>query len=423
MTAGDTLLIESGNYDIGAIWISNLNGNEDAWIVIKGINGMATLTGSRYDNVINLDNVSYLHFENIAITTDGTYDGIDGVTFRSSSHHVTFKKCHIYNITNVGINSQVPEIHHIVVSETEISHCSTAGIYWGYDSPLKVARDCLIENSYIHNCPTDRTQETGYGIQIKGGSYRNIVRDNVLHDVSGTTRAGIAVYYTNHSGGWSVDDNNIVAGNVIWNVPSEGIFCSAGITLENNIVFDAEYGISIYPHTGSKTENIIVRNNTVYRSKIKGLFISGWENAGSDCMVLNNVVYMENLFLDALDARSRGNAVFSGNYHYGNARGFGSGSTLGRSPEEDFKSAGVNITVPNLDFYPSTGAPFINNGTNDFGYPSNDFNGVSRPIGGKVDVGAYEHVGENNPGWKIMKGFKKSAEAGPQRPENLRINE
>lgn len=407
LAAGDSLLIEGGQYDIGAIWISNKHGTENDWIVIQGKDSLATLMGSVYENVINLDNVSYIKFENIGITTDETYDGIDGVTFRSNSHHVTFKKCYIHHVTNVGINSQVPEIHHIVVSECEISYCSLVGIYWGYPDPLKIARDCIIERSYIHHCPIDSTEPTGYGIQLKGGSYRNIVRDNVLHDVGGTTRAGLAVYYPNNSGGWAVSENNIVTGNVIWNVSSEGIFTSAGITLENNIVFDAGTGIAIYPHDGSVTENVIVRNNTVYRCASEGIYISGWSNAGNDCMIINNVSYMENPFVYALQSGNKGNAIFSHNYYFGQENGFGTGAIRGNGPSADFISAGTSLVVPNLDFYPSDNSIFINAGSDSFGLPQTDFNGYQRIHGNGVDVGAYEKSRSQNPGWRISENFKE----------------
>lgn len=406
LVAGDTLLIATGNYNIGALWVSQLHGTAKAWIVIKGHGGMATLIGSKYENVINLDGVSYLWFENIAITTDGTYDGIDGVTFRSNSHHVTFKGCHIYRVTNVGINSQVPEIHHIVVSECEISHCAEVGIYWGYNDPLKVARDCIIERSYIHHCPTNSRQETGYGIQIKGGSYRNIIRDNVLHDVGGTTRAGMAVYYTNLSGGWSVADNNLVTGNVIWNVPNEGIYAAAGLMLENNIIFDAATGLAIYPYNGSVTENVIVRNNTIYRCRGNGLLISGWSNAGDDCIVINNASYMEDPAVDALEAKNRGNAIFANNFYYGITKGFGAGAVAGNSPVIDFVSARKTFGVPDLDFYPAQNSSLIDKGAMTYGTPIKDFNGISRPKNSKCDVGAYEYSTTANPGWKITKSFK-----------------
>jgi hypothetical protein len=417
LQAGDTLLIAAGSYDIGALWFKNTQGTENAWIVIKGKGGLATLLGSKHDNVVNLDSVSYLRFENIAITTNGAYNDIDGVKFRSNSHHVLFKRCRIYNITNVAINSQVPEMHHIVVSECEISHCGTAAIYWGFNKPLKVARDCLIERSYIHHCPTDLNGATGYGIQIKGGSYRNIVRNSVLHDVGGTTRAGIAVYYTDLSGGLTAADNNTVSGNVIWNVSNEGIYAAAGVTLENNIIFDANTGLAIYPYDGSVVENVIVRNNTIYRCREDGLLISGWDNAGKDCMIVNNVSYMDSWAADALEARSRGNAVFSNNIYFGNAKGFGAGAVLGQGPAIDFVSAGAGRSVPNLDFYPAQNSGLIEAGTVAYGVPATDFNGSPRPEEGKCGAGAYEYSKAGNPGWRIARTFKNAAQRkGQVRP-------
>jgi len=406
LNAGDSLLITNGEYDIGAIWLQNRHGSEQDWIVIKGLEGIPKLIGSKYENVINIDNCSYMKFEQLEITIDGTYQGIDGFTFRSSSHHIEFVKCRIINITNVGINSQVPEIHHIAVRECEIAYCSEVGIYWGYPDPLKVARDCIIENSYIHHCPTDSTQETGYGIQIKGGSYRNIVRDNVLHTVGGTTRAGIGLYYTNLSGGMSVEDNNIISGNIVWNVPAEGIYAAAGVTIENNIVYDAVWGIEIYPYTGSTTENVILQNNTVYNCRDEGIFISGWGAAGNDCIVINNVAVMDDVNKMALIAKSRGNAIFANNYYFGGMTGFDQAAKPCNPADMEFIKAGGNLSIPGLDLYPKNNSTLINSGTRAFGYPEYDFNREKRKISDSIDVGAYEFSTSENPGWQLSKGFK-----------------
>ncbi len=407
LQGGDSLLIENGEYDIGAIWLSNINGSEQNWIVIKGINGIPKIIGSKYENVINIDGCSYMKFEQLEITIDGQFDGIDGVTFRSSSHHIEFIKCRIINVTNVGINSQVREIHHIAVRDCEIAYCSTVGIYLGYNDPLRVARDCIIENSYIHHCPTDLTQETGYGMQIKGGSYRNIVRDNVLHDVGGTTRAGIAVYYTNLEGGWSVEDNNLVQGNIVWNATAEGIYAAAGATIENNLVYNARWGLEIYPYNGSVTENIILRNNTVYNCRDEGIYISGWQNTGDDCVVVNNLSIMENLSIPALISNNTGNSIIANNYYYGSKSGFNEGANACTPADQEFAVAGAGIGIPGLDLYPKTGSSIINAGTAAYGVPDFDFNHKSRIVSDAIDIGAYEYSTENNPGWQLSEDFKE----------------
>jgi hypothetical protein len=204
-------------------------------------------------------------------------------------------------------------------------------------------------------------------------------------------------------------DNNLVSGNVIWNVANEGIYAAAGVTLENNIIFDAKTGLALYPYTGSVVENVIVRNNTIYRCQEDGLFISGWENAGKDCIIVNNVSYMEDLMADALEARSKGRAVFSNNIYFGKAKGFGAGAVVGQGPTTDFVSVDVDISVPNLDFYPAQNSAFIEAGTVAYGVPATDFNGQQRPKQGKCGAGAYEYSRPGNPGWRITRTFQNSA--------------
>ena len=68
--------------------------------------------------------------------------------------------------------------------------------------------DSLIEGNYIHNTNGPSVAQ-GDGIEIKEGSYGNIVRDNVIHD---TNYPGIITYSTVGNG-----PPNVLEGNVVWN--------------------------------------------------------------------------------------------------------------------------------------------------------------------------------------------------------------
>ena len=66
----------------------------------------------------------------------------------------------------------------------------------------------LIEGNYIHHT-NGPTVEQGDGIELKEGSYGNIIRDNVIHD---TNYPGIITYSTVGNG-----PPNVIEGNLIWN--------------------------------------------------------------------------------------------------------------------------------------------------------------------------------------------------------------
>jgi hypothetical protein len=99
----------------------------------------------------------------------------------------------------------------------------------------------LIEGNYIHHLRG--TSDGGNdGIEIKAGSYGNVIRDNVIHDTNIERHyPGIFVY-----GGGA--GTNLVEGNVIWNA-GEGIQVVSDAVVRNNIVFNCSAtGITAAPH-------------------------------------------------------------------------------------------------------------------------------------------------------------------------------
>ena len=404
---GDVLEIPAGTYTLGTWRINQIHGTAEAPITIQGVGGQAAINGTAYENVLNIDNSSYINFHNIGITCNGAWDGIAGIKFRQgTSHDMLFENCKMYTLTGVGFSMQSDEIYNITVRGCEFYDNQYHGIYWGYPTPLRLVHDCEIEQSYFHDMQVD-PGETGYGIQIKGGSYRNIIRDNVLINCGGGARASVAVYYTTLAGGDPVEKNNVIEGNLLIGTLSEGIYAAANATIDNNVVIDCPYGININPYTGSALEHVIVRNNTVYRSSQSGLQLGGFGAADATSIVLNNASYNDDSGGYALRAPSgTGSASVANNYYYGSESGFGGGAILGNAPTVDFVTAGALLAGTTLDLYPASGSVLIDGGSQSEPHPEADFNAVARPYNSVVDVGAYEYVGDGNPGWHFAADFK-----------------
>src|SRR6056300_1677187 len=83
-------------------------------------------------------------------------------------------------------------IHHTGLSTTR--ETEGEGMYIGCHSGSCVTTNTLVEGNYIHH--TRGTSSGGNdGIEIKFGSYGNIVRGNVIHDTNiGRKYPGIFVY-------------------------------------------------------------------------------------------------------------------------------------------------------------------------------------------------------------------------------------
>ena len=87
-------------------------------------------------------------------------------------------------------------------------------MYLGCNNNACRVANSVVEWNYIHH--TNRASvEQGDGIELKEGSYGNLIRHNVIHD---TNYPGIITYSTVGNG-----PANVVEANVIWNTNDNAI--------------------------------------------------------------------------------------------------------------------------------------------------------------------------------------------------------
>jgi parallel beta-helix repeat protein len=390
LVAGDTLLVQPGEYDFNW-YISSRGGTPSDWIVIAGLGG-AHIRGLYYNNVVNVYDCAYIVFTNFEITTSNTGYGIDGIKFHSECNYFLIEDCDIHDITGVGIAATTDDIGYLTIRNCHIHDIGGVGegIYLGDHSGGTTAHHCLIEQNWIHDTHPSK------GMQIKRNSYLNVIQDNVFYN---NDEAGIVLYKTDRP---TADDNNIVRRNVVWNA-FEGIFAIGQANIENNVVFNCPYGITCRNYGGWGMEDLFIRNNTVYDCETTCLWLSDWNTATGQMVCVNNACYQESLFESAIQApHGIGPGIVEYNRHWGTSQV--TGSTLGNSPDLDF----INpcIVPGEVDLYPRDGSTLLDSGTSSYGVPEDDFNFSARPANGYWDVGAYEWWQSGNPGWQIQTGFK-----------------
>jgi len=418
LKAGDELVVTNGTHTMANLVISGIGNADGAQIVVRAEEQAKLVFSASGSNLIEFRGVHNLLFKGFDITS--TYQGdtaLDGIKFTgASSSQVTLEDLYIHDITGVGINIQNVNVDRVTLKNSHISHCGGSGLYWGYFN-RSVVSNGAIENNYIHHCPKNAGQETHYGIQLKGGCYGMRIENNVLHDVSGTARAAIFVYYGKTLGqGDSPADMNIVRGNAILSSRAEGITACADALVENNIVFDARYGIhtQTYNEEGgagrSFTENLIVRNNTCFRNRSYDLYLEGLGSTGSNVAVYGNALYASSSSGHAV-CGSLGTAQAFGNVYFGRSD-ISSGFSLGTGLS-DFIAVTANGQVPDLDFYPSATSAILNISALQSQHAPLDFNGNQRPYNQMCDSGAYEWSGVVNPGWRLSKNFKTGGSSSP----------
>lgn len=411
---GDTLIVEAGEYRMTYLDIRDISGTAAEPITVLAEGDVVIRAYSTGANAVEIRNVHYLNFVGFEIWSETAPSaGVDGIKIQVDSSYITFDDLYIHHVSGNGI-SVFSDSHHLTLTNSEIAHVSGSGLYWGYPG-RDIVHDVIIANNYIHHCPNDPTRETHYGIQFKGWGYRALIEDNVLHDVGGTTRSGLIVYYgKTPMAGDLPADVNIVRGNALWNGRNEGITVMSDAIIENNIVFDTRYGINIQKYSDESfsglnyVENLTIRNNTVFRCGVHCINISGWSGGiGSNVSFTGNIAYQDSAGASAING-SAGTATVFGNLYYG-VNDLSSGATAGNGLS-DFANVGASTQVPNLDFYPSAGSALLDRPELITEYPSQDFNHISRPQNGTADSGAYERSGNSNPGWPIQEEFKPSDE-------------
>jgi len=402
---GDELILHEGLYSQSARRAVTAKGTAAKPIVIRAAKQEKPLLTRPADNMDKYNNIEFI---------DCSYLIVRGIRFRGGScgvrfirgDHITFEECEIFETGNNALTMNSGNCDAFTIRRNHIHHTGLSnrgstegeGMYIGVHNGSYITTNTLVEGNYIHHL-RGTSNGGNDGIEIKFGSYGNIVRDNVIHDTNiGRRYPGIFVY----GGG---EGTNIVEGNVIWNA-GEGIQVVSDAIIRNNIVFNCSMtGITAAPHAAvPRVRNVKIVNNT-FVNHPKGVQIR-WSRAmprgipfGSKMVFANNAIYCPKSA--AIDAQGISNAIFSANYVQGRLVGAkidGSRFCDGGTIYEAF------VEPDKKNYWPKPGSVLINNASPDF-TQKQDFNHTTRKP--PCDVGAYESEGyAKNPGWQVQMGFK-----------------
>lgn len=396
---GDELVLHGGTYSQTARRAVTAKGTADNPITIRAAQGQAPLLTTPENVADRYNNIEFVDCEYLTIRGIRFKGGSSGVRF-IRGHHITFEACEISHTLNNALTMNSGNCDAFIIRKNHIHHTGLStrgstegeGMYIGGHDGSYVTTNSLIEGNRIHH--TRSTSVGGNdGIEIKFGSYGNIIRDNVIHDTNiGTQYPGIFVY----GGGKGI---NTVEGNVIWHA-GEGIQVVSDAVIRNNIIFDCSAtGITAAPHAAvPHMRNVKIVHNTIVNHP-KGV-VFRWEKA-EQMVFANNAVYCSGS--TAIHAAGIGHNTFSANYVAGQMIGVtldGSAFCHGGIIDKAF------VLPVEHDYWPGPGSALIDHADEAFA-AALDFNHTSRKT--PFDVGAYEsQVNTPNPGWQIKEGFKTS---------------
>ena len=251
---GGELILQGGTYTLTSRFGVTVAGTAAAPIVVRAKDGeVPHLNRPAADqNVIDLDSVEYLVFRGLEVS--GGSHGIRMV----SARFVTIENCHIHDTGDVALSANSGgDYEGLQILRNHIHHTNNTGegMYLGCNSDGCRVFDSLIEGNYIHHT-NGPTVVQGDGIELKEGSYNNVIRDNVIHD---TNYPCILTYSTVGNGA-----PNIIERNVMWGCGDHGMQVAADAVIRNNIVLGAvASGIANQPHQAGTPSNLVIVHNTV----------------------------------------------------------------------------------------------------------------------------------------------------------------
>ena len=384
LSPGEELVLRGGLYSFDGNVTITANGTATQPITIRAKNGEQPIfeQATSSQNVVEINGSSYLIVRGIEFT-----GGSHGIRLMNSDF-ITIEDCEIQETGDVAISANAGGTYEgLKILRNHIHHTNGTGegMYLGCNNDRCRVINSLIEGNYIHH--TNRaTVEQGDGIEIKEGSYGNIIRNNVIHD---TLYPGIILYSTVGNG-----PPNIVEGNVLWNVSDNTIQIAADAVVRNNIILG---NVSFQAHQSGSPSNIEFVHNTVINDG------SGIEvrNVSGPILIANNAVFAQNQAIRLISGDLSQVQLF-GNVGAGGLSGGSSGYVDGNGINVDMVAGNYNGAPP-IDPFPAPGSALIDAGSAAY-ITAMDFNGNLRI--GSPEAGAYTFVGDGNPGWTIIPGFK-----------------
>ncbi|NOY94184.1 MAG: right-handed parallel beta-helix repeat-containing protein [Deltaproteobacteria bacterium] len=391
LSPGDELVIHAGDYPTGRRYGFTLSGTAAAPILVHGADGEArpVIRGIRSQNIFDLDG-SYFTLAHLEF--DGGSHGIR----LGSTDHANLEDLVIHNTGDVAIscNRSGEVCDSIAVRDTEIYDTGAdggtgEGFYLGCNDNSCRITNWIIERNYVHDT---RAGAQGDGIELKTGSFGNIIRNNVIVR---TGYPGILISGFPEGAG----PNNLVEGNLVWDTMDNGIQLTSQVTARNNIVIGAGAGgITSQAHQGFEPHATTVVHNTVINAGGACFRGNQWASQTGNVLANNAFFCMGGTavkFAGGEPATSA--ATLAGNITLGALDGASRGMTAAAGLS-DF----VNASAP--DLYPASGSTLIDAGDASLGAMF-DFDGSPRDDG-SPDAGAYEWRSGGSAAWPLSEAFK-----------------
>ena len=353
---GDKLEIAAGTYSVERMWDVRVSGTREAPIWITAADG-ATVIITRPDakqNLINIGQggpVAFLCLRGLEFT-----GGSQGMRL-GQCEDVWIDQCHIHHNDGPNLTANSGNTRRLFLTRNHLHHGGgvAEGMYLGANNGDHIMSESVIALNHVHDC----RGEQGDGIEVKQGSWGNLIAENHIHD---TNYPCITVY------GTAGKPVNIIERNLCYNSGDNVMQVQGEAIVRNNVLINgAGAGFASTDHQG-KTLNLQVIHNTILNSA--HAFRGGSWNGREGMVLANNILYSRDA--NALNyANGNAGVITTGNVVFGD--GPKDGCVKGRG-FEDFP--GVSLDGARHDATPASDARFENADAK-YLVPT-DFNGKAR---------------------------------------------
>lgn len=274
---GDQLVLAAGTYSVERMWDINTSGTAEApvWIVAdKGAKVILTRPDGK-QNVVNIGQkvpVHHLCLRGLEIT-----GGSHGLRLHQCSE-VWIDQCHIHHTGEVCLSANSTNTRRLFLTRNHLHHGGGhgEGMYLGANHGEFIMSESVIALNHIHDC----TGSQGDGIEVKQGSWGNLIAENDIHD---TQYPCITVYGTAGKP-VNVIERNLCrrSGDSVMQVQGEAI-------VRNNVIIGGKgSGFASTDHQGQSLKLQVIHNTIINTGDaFKG---SSW-NAREGMVLANNVLY------------------------------------------------------------------------------------------------------------------------------------
>lgn len=314
------------------------------------------------EGLVEIDHASYVTIRQLEIRNYKTAirdEAPAGIYIHGSGKSISLLNNRIHSIANTalpeGDDLSGRDAHGIAVYGTE-------------------AEEALYELTIDGNEVYDLVLGSSEALAVNGNVDTFEITNNIIHD---NDNIGIdLIGFEGTSGDETVDQarNGTIKGNVVYGISSNhnpsygdslpndshsagGIYIDGGrsILVEQNRLYDNDIGIELASeHKGRLTSDITVKDNLVYRNRLTGIAMGGYdeERGGtSDSIVVFNTLYKNDLLGDG-NGQLYLQANLSGNVITGNIIVAGDSGVL---ISNEYKSNSNNTVDGNL-YYAEAGA-------------------------------------------------------------------